>query len=126
MHYRLHNLNEKTFHPLTGLIKQMGRSLECDIVIPDPEVSRLHARLEKTGDDWVIVDLESRNGTIVNGEPVREKALSPGDVLQLGATNLKYEIDEQAVEPDESTRINPASHPRQGILSRFFHRKSQE
>jgi hypothetical protein len=45
----------------------IGRSPDCDLPLGDPTVSRLHAELRRTGDDWVLVDLGSLNGTRVNG-----------------------------------------------------------
>ena len=45
----------------------IGRSPDCDLPLGDPTVSWVHAELRLTGDDWVLVDLGSRNGTRVNG-----------------------------------------------------------
>ena len=45
----------------------IGRSPDCDLPLGDPTVSWLHAELRRTGDDWVLVDLGSLNGTRVNG-----------------------------------------------------------
>jgi len=125
VHFRLKNPRDKVYYPLTGLIKQIGRSMDCDIVIPDPQVSRLHARLDKDQDGWVLLDLESQNGTLVNGVKVREKILAPGDVIRIGDMNLTYEIDEAVSASEESTKVDPevAAHP--GILDRILGRKKQ-
>ena len=45
----------------------IGRSPGCDLPLGDPTVSWMHAELRRTGDDWVLVDLGSLNGTRVNG-----------------------------------------------------------
>jgi len=126
MRFRLRNFTDKNLYPLTGLLKQLGRGMDCDIVIPDPAASRLHARLEKAGEGWVIVDLESRNGTIVNGESVQEKILNPGDVIQIGGTSLKFEIDDQLEDPGESTRAGSNQAETPGVFSRLFSRKNKK
>jgi len=78
-------------YPLTGLIKEIGRTSDCDLCIPDDErMSRLHARLDWDGTDWIVVDLGSTNGIFVNGEKVAERKLRAGDVLEVGDTHLRY------------------------------------
>ena len=64
----------------------LGREETCAVCLPGNDVSRRHASLqrsEETG-EFTIVDLDSRNGTRVNGQPVRVKTLALGDVLRLG------------------------------------------
>jgi DNA-binding CsgD family transcriptional regulator len=71
----------------------IGRTAANDVVLDwDPEVSRLHAQLERVGGDWVLVDDGlSRNGCTVNGERLRaRRRLEDGDVLRLGSTNLTF------------------------------------
>ena len=71
----------------------IGRGEGCDVRLErDPEVSRLHAQLERLGDTWVVVDDGlSRNGTFLNGERVagRER-LANGDVLRCGESPLSF------------------------------------
>jgi predicted component of type VI protein secretion system len=63
----------------------IGRDASCDLAIADMTVSRRHAQLERTGDGWVISDLESTNGTRVNGWRVRGKVpVRPGDTVSFG------------------------------------------
>jgi pSer/pThr/pTyr-binding forkhead associated (FHA) protein len=77
--------------PLTGLIKEIGRTSECDICLPDDaKISRRHARLEWNGQTWVLLDEDSTNGTFVNGERVSERELRAGDVLEIGDYQLRY------------------------------------
>lgn len=98
-------------YPLAGIIKEIGRTSECDIVLPDDEkVSRVHARLDWDGAGWVLVDLGSTNGTLVNGERIKEKRLSAGDVIEIGDTQLRYLpllVSDQA-ERKKTTKITQA------------------
>lgn len=71
----------------------VGRGESCDVRLElDPEVSRLHAELQRLGDDWVVADDGlSRNGTFVNGERVAgRRRLADGDVLRCGSTLLTF------------------------------------
>jgi Protein of unknown function (DUF3662)/FHA domain len=75
--------------PRGGVI---GRSRECDIVIEDAGISRRHAELRPYGEGWVVSDLGSTNGLRVNGRIVEgPQALSSGDRLELGSTEILFE-----------------------------------
>jgi pSer/pThr/pTyr-binding forkhead associated (FHA) protein len=65
---------------------------DWEIGLQDPSVSRPHARLELVDNVWVVHDLGSANGTLVNNVPVMEKgrALRDGDILTLGATLILF------------------------------------
>jgi len=69
----------------------LGRLAECDIVLSDPNVSRRHSEVRRRGNDFVVVDLGSTNGTKVNGAGVKERPLSDGDVITVGATEVRFE-----------------------------------
>jgi len=69
----------------------IGRLPECAVVLDDPNVSRRHAQVRREGDAVFVVDLASTNGTRVNGIPVREHRLAPGDVISVGTTALRFE-----------------------------------
>lgn len=89
--YQLYDDKKRLGYALTGLIKEIGRSEECDIALADDEsVSRVHARLEKDGDEWLLVDLGSTNGTFVNGKRVKEVQLQAGDSVEIGDTRLRF------------------------------------
>jgi Protein of unknown function (DUF3662)/FHA domain len=76
---------------LDGPATVLGRSRQCDVVINDPNVSRRHAEVRREADGYVVVDLESTNGILVNGRGVKRVALADGDRLQLGTTSLSFE-----------------------------------
>ena len=63
----------------------------CDIVLDDRNVSRRHAEIRRRGPVVVLVDLDSTNGTIVNGRRVREHPLADGDRITLGNSRLTFE-----------------------------------
>ncbi len=68
----------------------IGRLPECDIVIPDPGASRRHAQIRADGGEYVLTDLGSTNGTLVNDRPVIEHVLSEGDRITIGTTELQF------------------------------------
>lgn len=72
-------------------ILHVGRDETSDILVDEPLVSRNHARLEKRGAAWVLLDLGSTNLTKVNGQPVRERELRHGDELKFGRAVCRFE-----------------------------------
>jgi adenylate cyclase len=62
----------------------IGRSTECDLVLPLPGLSRKHAVIQKSGEGWTIADLGSLNGTFVNQRRVSEQPLQTGDRISPG------------------------------------------
>ena len=76
-------------------ICMIGRHQQCDIVIQRDTISRLHARIERRGPDYVLCDNKSVNGTFVNGRQIQEPhLLQVGDRIGLAkATPLLYFVD---------------------------------
>jgi diguanylate cyclase (GGDEF)-like protein len=79
----------------------LGRALEADVRINDTEVSRQHAKIvalhdhERNVTDYVLNDLDSRNGTFLNGRRVRRERLDNGDKITIGETILRFDqLDE--------------------------------
>ncbi|MFZ0090354.1 MAG: FHA domain-containing protein [Solirubrobacteraceae bacterium] len=66
----------------------VGRRDDCDVVLTGLTVSRRHARLRFRDGRWILHDLESTNGTRVNGRPVIRCQLLPGDRVMLGDESL--------------------------------------
>jgi hypothetical protein len=71
-------------HPMS-----VGRGSDCDVVLADAHASRKHVRLEVRGGVFVLTDLGSTNGTLVNGHRVREVVLGVGDRIELGQSTLR-------------------------------------
>lgn len=95
----------------------IGRSEECDVSLPDRQVSRYHARIAWQGEGYLVEDLGSKNGTHVNGQEVSEPTpLQDGDEIQIalrfklafvdaGATApLTLNNDNQGLRLDKETR----------------------
>lgn len=69
----------------------IGRLPESAVTVSDPNASRRHAEIRRVGSDVVLVDLNSTNGTRVNGINVRERKLADGDEIVIGTTVLRFE-----------------------------------
>lgn len=79
------------FRVAPGTIKTVGRAPRADFIVDAALVSRLHCRLEVTDDRIDVIDLESTNGTFVNGQRVDRARVRSGDLLQIGRVALKVE-----------------------------------
>ena len=77
-------------YPLSKDSLSIGRLDTCDITLSDAGVSRRHAEVRREGDEWVLVDLGSTNGTIVNGRSVRRHRLASGDRIEVGETAIEF------------------------------------
>jgi hypothetical protein len=69
---------------------RVGRAEDNDLVLADPEVSRHHARLEPDGQGWRAIDLDSTNGTWVNGVRLNAAAIVAGDEVAFGG--IRYTV----------------------------------
>src|SRR5688572_16059946 len=69
----------------------IGRAQENDITIDDINSSRRHCQIERNANGYEIVDLKSRNGTLVNGILVLRKDLRPGDCIEIGKTKMFFD-----------------------------------
>ncbi|HYT77453.1 MAG TPA: FHA domain-containing protein [Vicinamibacterales bacterium] len=77
-----------TFRILPGNIKTIGRSTGADFIVDAPLVSRIHCRLTAGSAELEVVDLESTNGTFVNGARSDRATLKSGDRLGVGRVEL--------------------------------------
>ncbi len=77
----------------------VGRDPASDLLLDDPRVSARHALLQWTGNDWILVDLRSKNGTFVNGSRITEVPLQNRDWLSFGGLAARIErVSDQDVE----------------------------
>ena len=68
----------------------LGRGRDCDIRLSDPDTSRRHAELLVVGERFVVRDLDSTNGTFVNGSRVESRELAPGDRIEIGSNQITF------------------------------------
>jgi pSer/pThr/pTyr-binding forkhead associated (FHA) protein len=76
------------FRILPGNIKTIGRSTGADFIVEAPLVSRVHCRITAGASELEVMDLESTNGTFVNGERIDKRTLKSGDRLGVGRVEL--------------------------------------
>ncbi|SRR6266851_2425389 len=89
----------------------IGRAPDNMIVIDDPSVSNRHAQLEMRGETYRLKDLDSTNGTKVNGVPITETVLRFEDRIRFGAIEARFEPDVRGSQPLpklESIEAKPA------------------
>ncbi len=86
--------------PIRKEVLLIGRGDDCDIMVAERQVSRHHARVRKLADGFVVEDLGSKNGTHVNGQPVRGTArLEDGDVIQVALAAKLIFVGSEATMP---------------------------
>jgi len=73
----------------------LGRDSCCDIVIHDPELSRIHAEIVQEGDASIFYDKNSMNGSFINEAKVMRQILLPGDMIRIGDTKIQVLGDDQ-------------------------------
>lgn len=109
-------------HELVDDVTTIGRGSASIIQIRDKESSRQHCRIEKTQDGFRLVDLGSRNGTLVNGVRVKNQTLKIGDEIKIGQYEMIFEEEVRAtaeelgatveVSPIEEKKAAPAGEPK--------------
>lgn len=95
VHYRLLCLtgkNKGTSYYLSGKRAVMGRGDEADVQVLDAKSSRAHAELKKVGEKYVVTDLGSQNGIVINDLKVTQHQLVDGDKIIIGQTVFKYSV----------------------------------
>ncbi|MDQ3266898.1 MAG: sigma 54-interacting transcriptional regulator [Myxococcota bacterium] len=93
-------------YPLSAELK-IGKAPDNDVVLDHPTVSRNHLVVRRQGDRFLVQDLESTNGTLVDGAQIREAYLKPGSLLEVGDVQLRFqpEVAAVVVEPAQSHRL---------------------
>jgi pSer/pThr/pTyr-binding forkhead associated (FHA) protein len=83
-----HATERMTFRVPSGSVKTIGRSAGAEFIVDAALVSRLHCQLTATADSLQVKDLDSTNGTFVNGSRVQMAELHDGDRLSVGRLDL--------------------------------------
>lgn len=100
--------------PLDRMAITIGRQFDSDIVIDDRRVSRQHCQLRLREGQFMLHDLSSRGGTLVNGTRVREATLQSGDVIVLAGVEVVYVVDKTTA-PRRDTSADQPSTPVHGV-----------
>jgi len=90
----------------------IGRRSMNHLVIDDPTVSRMHAWIDRRGDDFILTDMRSRTGTRVNGRPLaRRRKLLSGDIIEIGPAKITF-VSSDALPAD----VEPLDLPREPAM----------
>ena len=85
----------------------VGRDPACDLKLTDSEVSGRHAQIKRTPKGYELKDLDSTNGTLVGGKPIKTHLLADGDELSFGSVTAKASL--QAATRVRGTMVRPAA-----------------
>lgn len=97
---------------LTASVVSIGRALDNDVILEDSRVSRHHAQLRCRYGRYVLYDLGSAGGTAINGYPVQECVLQPGDVISFAGSEVIYGEDSPVPPPGAGPGDTPAQAER--------------
>jgi transcriptional regulator with GAF, ATPase, and Fis domain len=99
-----------TTRNMSGSTLRVGKAPDNDLVLPDDTVSRHHCELTRTADGIIVKDLNSTNGTKVNGARVQQATFPPGTVVKVGEVEISLRPAPQRVDvlPSERTSFGPA------------------
>ena len=89
----------------------IGRSPDCDVSLHDIQLSRHHCRLERTRDGWVLTDLGSKNGTVIDGRDVTEHVLRPGEVFRIGRVDVTFRAGKLAPAEEKKEKLSRPKRP---------------
>jgi hypothetical protein len=93
---------------LTETMVSIGRALDNDVILGESRVSRHHAQLRRRYGRYILYDLASSGGTTINGYPVQECVLQPGDVISFAGVEVIYGEDPPAPPPQPEEGDTPA------------------
>jgi len=118
--------DQGTRFELEGQAVGVGRDSSNVVQLHDTEVSRQHAEIRRTDGSYVIADLNSSNGTFVNGAQVKEHRLASGDQVQVGGTLMLFTRPAEESEEDLTDQISIAQDQQAGDESHIIHSVSHE
>lgn len=98
--------NAGTVFVLPDIPTVVGRSMEAHVQITDPWISSMHAMFERRGEEFWVVDLDSRNGTFLGEERISEALVKDGTLVRFGRTEVRVELGppRSGTAPHEETR----------------------
>ena len=118
--------DQGTRYELEEPLVRLGRDSSNPIQLHDTEVSRQHAELRRVEQSYALSDLNSSNGTFVNGRRIKRHLLSSGDQLQVGSTMMLYTGQPKQREADITDSISIAASQSPEDQSRIIHSLTQQ
>ncbi len=107
------HLDHNEILEIDGDYIEIGRSRKATVRVKDTAVSGEHCYLMRLGDKWMIVDLNSRNGTYLNGKRVSKERFKQGDTLGVGRARITFDQEIEAGAP-------PVGQPKEGEVKRIL------
>ncbi len=107
------NGNELNTYCFEDTNVNIGRGSDCQVVLDNPGISRVHAILQREGENVRVIDQESGNGTFVNGNTVGEAWVRSSDTLRIGKFTLSVRVSilkgdvEPPAEPEDDDLASP-------------------
>lgn len=102
-------VNANVFHLSKNLIK-IGRSLENDLVLTDPTVSRFHAEIKYEDSQFVLADLDSSGGTFLNNTKIKTGVLFSGDVILFSKLPVMFMSEGASIKNQSGMRTDNLGH----------------
>ncbi|MFC1498981.1 FHA domain-containing protein [Verrucomicrobiota bacterium] len=110
MFLRYMDSNGKVIHRELGTQQTViGRSEEAEVQIKDEDASRFHAAIILWDGDYIVKDLNTSNGTLINGKGLDVAVLTPGSVIHIGSHNIFFETEKTEAGKGPSTVIQKVS-----------------
>ncbi len=122
----IRGMDQGTRFELEGPMIRVGRDASNNIQLHDTEVSRHHAEIRCLDNSYAISDLNSSNGTYVNGQRVKQYPLNSGDQLQMGSTLMLFTGPSEETEEDLAKAVDIGPPKQEDEGSRIVHAVSQE
>lgn len=83
----------------------LGRDWDCQIVLNDPQCSRVHAEIHRDEEGWWITDNRSSNGTFVNGQVIDQARLMDGTEIRIGSSSFSFSLRSQSAQEAQDPRL---------------------
>jgi len=97
-------------YQINSALTNMGRKMDNHIVLNDPRVSRNHAQIREVDQHFILLDLNSTGGTMVNGKKVSKSILYSGDTISLAGLEVKFVQDTPRMISKAMERTGPLSN----------------
>ncbi len=101
--------------PLTKPVLTIGRSPDCDIVVRHKSIASQHCQLKWRQGSWFVLDLGSKNGVRVDGQPCTDQQVSPGSVIRVGAARFELSMPSDKMGTTSSDQREAATTKRRDV-----------